>query len=242
MKHEIKSQENCGVCGQPLIYGTETVSRRCAFCGEKHNTLIYCPKGHYVCDDCHRHEALDVLREVLNSTTVTSPSDILETVMSHPSVPMHGPEHHAMVPAIIVAAAKNAGYPIPEGAVEKALARGSEVPGGWCGSHGVCGAAIGVGTAISILTGATPLTGKTRTLSNEATMLALSRMLDEHPRCCKRASRMALEVAADFLHDRMGINLDKGQMIRCSYVGRNRECVRENCSYYDKDSSPPDGK
>jgi hypothetical protein len=34
---------------------------------------------------------------------------------------------------IIVAAVKNAGYPVPEGAVEKALDRGAKVPGGWCG-------------------------------------------------------------------------------------------------------------
>ena len=118
---KMASRDNCGVCGQPLVYETEAVSRRCAFCGEEHSTLIYCPEGHYICDTCHRREALDILREVLNSGTSTEPVEILETVMSHPSVPMHGPEHHAMVPAIIVAAVKNAGYPVPSGAVEKAL-------------------------------------------------------------------------------------------------------------------------
>jgi hypothetical protein len=123
----MESKDNCGVCGQPLIYGTEEVSRRCDFCGREYSALIYCLEGHYICDSCHRSEALDVLREVLKSTTAISPIDILETVMCHPSVPMHGPEHHAMVPAIIVAAVKNAGYPVPEGAVEKALDRGAKV-------------------------------------------------------------------------------------------------------------------
>jgi hypothetical protein len=37
----------------------------------------------------------------------------LEQVMAHPLVPMHGPEHHAMVPAVIIAAVRNAGYPGP---------------------------------------------------------------------------------------------------------------------------------
>ena len=120
----MESKENCGVCGKPLIYGTVEVLRRCDFCGKEFPALIYCPDGHYVCDLCHSRGALDILRDVLNSTAASDPADILETVMSHPSVPMHGPEHHAMVPAIIVAAVKNAGYPVPEGAVEKALEKG----------------------------------------------------------------------------------------------------------------------
>jgi len=238
----MKSRDNCGVCGTPLLYGTENVLRRCDFCGIEYSTLIYCPEGHYICDVCHGRKALDILREVLNSTTATVPTEILETVMSHPSVPMHGPEHHAMVPAIIVAAVKNAGYAVPEQAVEKALVRGAMVPGGWCGSHGACGAGVGVGIAISALTKATPLTGKTRALANEATAFALTSMLDGHPRCCKRASRKALEAAVEFLDTRMGIILSKGQKIKCKYVERNRECVREDCAYYNSDSSLVDGK
>jgi hypothetical protein len=83
---------------------------------------------------------------------------ILEKVMAHPSVPMHGPEHHIMVPCVIIAAVRNAGYTVPEGAIEKALERASKVPGGWCGLYGDCGAAVGVGIAVSVLTNATPLT------------------------------------------------------------------------------------
>ncbi len=241
-KQTMESHENCGVCGQPLVYETKEVLRRCNFCGKEFSTLIYCPEGHYICDGCHERESLDVLREVLNSTTSNSPTDILEMVMAHPSVPMHGPEHHAMVPSIIVAAARNAGYPIPEGAVEKALARGAKVPGGWCGFYGVCGAAIGVGTAVSVLTGATPLKGEPRALANEATAFALSRMIDGKPRCCKRASRRALEASVDFLRERIGITLDKEQKIRCSYTERNNECAREDCAYYDSGSSQIEGK
>ena len=162
--------------------------------------------------------------------------------MSHPSVPMHGPEHHAMVPAVIVAAVKNAGYPVNEEAVEKALDRGAKVPGGWCGFYGACGAAIGVGIAVSVLTGATPLTGQPRALANEATAFALSRMLDGQPRCCKRASRKALEAAVDFLRERLDITLPRGQRVKCIYTGRNRECPREECDYYDSGSSSPGEK
>ena len=230
----MKSTENCGICGKPLIYATDVVSMECDFCIKIQSAQIYCPDGHYVCDACHSQKALDVLREVLKSTTSTDPSEILEKVMSHPSVPMHGPEHHAIVPAIIVAAVKNAGYSTPEGAVEKAIERGSKVPGGWCGFYGACGAAVGVGIAISVITGATPLTGKTRTLANEATSLALNRMLDEGPRCCKRASRKAIETAVDFLEKRLDIVLVRKEKPTCRYVPRNKECIREDCEYYEE--------
>lgn len=226
------STENCGVCGKPLVYGMEEVARRCAFCDGEFNALIYCPEGHYVCDACHNWAALDVLKSVLDSSSSKRPSEILEIVMSHPSVPMHGPEHHAMVPAIIVAAVKNSGYPVPESAVEKALERGVKVPGGWCGFYGACGAGLGVGIAVSVLTGATPLTGETRALTNEATAYALERMTDGGPRCCKRASRRALELAVEFLKTRMDIVLDNNASIKCSYIDRNRECIRDDCAYF----------
>jgi hypothetical protein len=236
MAIDMESKENCGVCGKPLVYGTQEVLRRCDFCGKEFPALIYCADGHYVCDLCHSRGALDILRDVLNSTTAADPADILETVMSHPSVPMHGPEHHAMVPAIIVAAVKNAGYPVPEGAVEKALERGSKVPGGWCGFYGACGGGIGVGIAVSVLTGATPLTGQTRALANEATAFALGKMVDGGARCCKRASRKALEAAVAFLKTRMDIDLKINRDIKCRYVGRNRECIHEACPYYGVES------
>jgi hypothetical protein len=228
----MQSKENCGVCGKPLVYGTKEVLKRCDFCGKEFPALIYCLDGHYVCDACHGCASVDILRNVLKTTKSSDPVEILEKVMAHPSVPMHGPEHHAMVPAIIVAAVKNAGYPVPEGAIEQAIERGSRVPGGWCGSHGACGAAIGVGTAVSVLTGATPLTGKTRGLANEATAFALGKMIDGAPRCCKRASRKALTAAVEFLKNKMGINLEINQKIKCGYVSRNRECVKEACPYY----------
>jgi hypothetical protein len=228
----MQSKENCGVCGKPLVYGTEEVKRKCAFCGKEHSALIYCPEGHYVCDACHSRASVDVLRDVLSQTDSKNPAEILERVMAHPNVPMHGPEHHAIVPAIIVATAKNAGYPVPEGAVEKAIERGSKVSGGWCGFYGACGAGIGVGIAVSVLTGATPLTGKTRALANEATSYALGKMVDGGARCCKRAGRNALKSGVEFLGTRMGIKLDRADKVKCQYVKRNKECIGKECAYY----------
>lgn len=230
----MESVNNCGVCARPLVYAAESVTKSCAICGKVEKTNIYCPAGHYVCDTCHSQVALEVLKQVLSTTKSTNPAEIIEQVMGHPSVPMHGPEHHAIVPAAIIAAVRNTGYPVTESAVDRAIERGSKVPGGWCGLYGDCGAAVGVGIAVSVLTNATPLTGKERSLALGATSFALSRMLDSQPRCCKRASRVAIEAAVDYLHDKLGINLVQGKKIFCAYTVRNQQCAKTECPYYSK--------
>jgi len=185
-----------------------------------------------VCDACHSKAAIEVLKQVLAATKSTDPAEIIEQVMAHPSVPMHGPEHHAIVPAAIIAAVRNTGYPVPAGAIEKAIERASKVPGGWCGLFGDCGAAVGVGIAVSILTNATPLTGKERTLALGGTSFALSRMLDSQSRCCKRASRTAVDAAVDYLNDKLGIRLEKSKGVSCTYTVRNQQCAKAECPYY----------
>jgi hypothetical protein len=147
---------------------------------------------------------------------------------------MHGPEHHVIVPAVIIAAIRNAGYPVPEGAIDKALERASKVPGGWCGLYGDCGAAVGIGIAVSVLTNATPLTGKERGLALGATALALSKLLDDQPRCCKRSSRIAVEAAVNYLEDKLGIKLGQSKLIPCAYTIRNQQCAKGECPYYPK--------
>lgn len=228
----LPSTVNCGVCGQALVYATAPREMTCVTCGSKGFTSIYCPAGHYICDACHGKAALEVLRQILDSTRSTDPAVILEQVMAHPSVNMHGPEHHAMVPAVIIAAVRNAGYKVPEGAIEKAIERASKVPGGWCGLYGDCGAGVGVGIAVSVLTQATPLTGPARSLAIGATSLALAKMVDGQPRCCKRASRNAVELAVDFLGRNMDIVLPRPDKVRCVYPARNAQCAREKCPYY----------
>jgi hypothetical protein len=220
---KLPSLTNCAVCAQPLVYATEAIDVICGFCGKSERSLIYCPAGHYVCDSCHARSAIDALRQILAATSEKDPGIILEMAMAHPSVPMHGPEHHIMVPAVLVAAVRNAGYADAPCLVEKAIERASKVPGGWCGLYGDCGAAVGVGVAVSVITGATPLTGKPRTLAMGATSQALSKMLDDQARCCKRASRTAVKEAVKYLKDKLAIELPYHQPSACSYTLTNAE-------------------
>ncbi|MFH0847231.1 MAG: DUF5714 domain-containing protein [Chloroflexota bacterium] len=228
----MESTQKCNVCEANLVPNGSGNPLKCSFCGKEMSAPAYCPHGHLACETCARLEPLAVLQELLTKTTSRCPAEILELMMSHPRVPMHGPIHHVFVPVAIVAAVRNTGYPLPPDALLQAFDRGAKVPGGWCGLAGACGAALGVGIAVSVVTQSTPLTGKNRTLALGATSRTLSQMLDNHPRCCKKASREALDVAVDFLHEKLGIKLLKGESTRCHYSARNRECIKEACPYY----------
>ena len=225
-------KENCGVCGAPLEHATTPWQVQCAYCGQTTATLIRCPRGHYICDACHGRDALAVLGEWLEASTSASALELLEAAMVHPAVSMHGPEHHAIVPGVLVAAARNSGRDVPVGAIAEALRRGAKVPGGWCGFYGACGAGIGVGIATSVITGATPLKGQPRRLANEATAFALSRMQDGRPRCCKRASRAAVVAAGEFFASHLAIELTTWPTPICTFTDRNRECAQGSCAFF----------
>jgi hypothetical protein len=228
---KLSSLTNCAICAQPLVYASDARAVVCHLCGKENRSLIYCPAGHYVCDACHSRSAVNALRQLLAVTREKDPGALLEEALAHPSVSTHGPEHHVMVPAVIVAAARNAGF-APDAAVDKAIDRASKVPGGWCGLYGDCGAAVGLGIAVSVITGATPLTGPPRTLAMRATSFALSRMLDNQARCCKRASRTAVKAAVQYMAERLDMVLPYSGPARCSFTSRNAECPKELCPFF----------
>jgi len=105
---------NCIICGQPLVYATEARLKKCDFCEHEDYTLIYCTAGHYICDLCHSKKAVAVARQLLDATDSNDPVCILEHIMAHPVISMHGPEHHAMVSGAIIDAVWNAGYWCPD--------------------------------------------------------------------------------------------------------------------------------
>jgi SAM-dependent methyltransferase len=111
----LKHRSGCMVCGSPLNYDTVGHPSDCHYCGVGHpsaNSL--CEKGHFVCDTCHAKDALAVIRHICLTTRATDMIALLEKIRSHPAVPVHGPEHHAMVPGIILAVYRNLGGAVTE--------------------------------------------------------------------------------------------------------------------------------
>ena len=66
----------------------------------------------------------------------------------------------------------------------------------------------------------------------DATREATFRMEDNAPRCCKKAGRIAMETAVDFLNAKIGTKLEHGKQPICTYSARNKECVKQACKYY----------
>ena len=48
-----KHLENCMVCGSKLTYQTHSTEVTCNYCNKTSLASIFCPEGHYVCEECH---------------------------------------------------------------------------------------------------------------------------------------------------------------------------------------------
>lgn len=149
---------------------------------------------------------------------------------------MHGPEHHFLVPAVLLAAfytvTGTANYDYAE-KIQEARNRAEDVKGGFCGFQGACGAAIGAGIFMSIVTGATPLSDRERALSNRITAECLRAMAENGgARCCKRESLLAIITSVEFVRREFGVVMPVDFLPPCSFTAGNRECIRERCGFY----------
>ena len=148
---------------------------------------------------------------------------------------MHGPEHHILVGAALLAAYKNAGGKVDsfEDALEEMRHRGSEYPGGACGMWGCCGAAVSTGIFMSIILKATPLTGKSWGRANRMTARALEAIGEAGgPRCCKRDSFKAVTEAVNFVEKELGVKMELPEKICCTFSDENAQCLKAKCPYY----------
>jgi hypothetical protein len=224
---------NCMLCGNRIIHSWQAVNAKCYYCGAEEEAYIQCKEGHYICSACHVQDSLKVIENICLNTDLQNPVTLAEKIMEHPSVHMHGPEHHALVPAALIAAYQNYTGKKKKEDILEAIKRGSKVPGGYCGIYGACGAGIGVGIAVCILMEATPYTPAERSHANWATSGALRCIADAGgARCCKKATRISLRKGVAYLSEIFGLLwYEKLNMaVKCNYTDLNKECD-ENCEY-----------
>ncbi len=228
-------QSGCLICGEDLVYfqGLRTFS--CAICGGEFEGDASCGRGHYVCNACHSGNANDWIEGYCMHSTATNPVEIAMTLMHSPKVKMHGPEHHFLVPAVLLTAYYNVRG--DNGAKKKKLRqarkRGENVLGGFCGFYGACGAGVGTGIFISLMTDSTPLSEKGWRLSNLMTAQSLEQIACHGgPRCCKRDTFLALQSAQVFLEQNFDVSLPISEPIMCGFSDMNKECLEGACPYY----------
>jgi len=222
--------QGCMVCGAALVYETTPTVRRCHYCLVEEYNAAACANGHFVCDRCHQQEALPVIRHLLTTSRATDLLELLHLARKHPALPMHGPEHHALLPGVILACYRNNGGALTEKAILTGIERGSRVPGGSCGFWGNCGAVIGAGIAAAVILEATPLTPHPRQRAQSfsaALLTAVSRITGG--RCCQRESWIVLRETAARSRELFGVHLPAEFPLACDQYHHNHECLRAAC-------------
>jgi predicted RNA-binding Zn-ribbon protein involved in translation (DUF1610 family) len=228
--------QGCLLCGTGLEYFLEASPMSCATCGEMRASTARCLAGHFVCDACHAGPAKDVIERVCSASESTDPVSLATALMRHPGVKLHGPEHHFLVPAVLVSAWANATGKASEKPLllAEARRRSDSVVGGSCGFHGACGAGIGTGIFASLTTSATPLARGSWGLANGATAAALGSIAAlGGPRCCKRTGWLAILTGVRFSRQHLGVRL-RVTSPRCEFHGRNADCLAASCPFYPK--------
>ena len=226
----------CIVCGEELVYLEVERSLVCYYCGKTSNANASCVNGHYVCDHCHGNTANDLIERYCSQSIETNPLTMAVELMKSPLIKMHGPEHHFLVPAVLLAAYHNQ-RSAPKGDLSHQLAqarkRAEVVPGGFCGFQGTCGAAIGTGIFLSVVTQSTPVSKEPWRLSNLLTAETL-RVIAEHggPRCCKRDTFLALLTAVEFMRKHFGAAWKVEMPVICTFSALNKECLLTDCPFY----------
>lgn len=230
-----RHQSGCMACGKEIGYLAHDREVACHYCGGVKKTNTVCVEGHYICDACHQQDGLSVIRLLCSETKEQDMLVLLDSIRRHPAIPLHGPEHHAMVPGIILATYRNLGGKISREDILAGIERGSKVPGGVCGFWGNCGAAAGVGIAFSVLLEATPLTPRARQQVQEITARVLGEIAQtQGARCCQRETVTALREAALLSLRLLPVPLLAEAEFFCRQFSANRECIHGQCPLWPK--------
>ncbi len=225
------NKSGCLVCGAELIYTPDlSFNAECYYCGKTELANVFCMEGHYVCNECHRKDILEIVEQICIDSDLTDPVELALCIFDIPTLHMHGPEYHSIVPAVLISAYGNCIETKDPSTIKEAILRGKAIFGGICGTHGACGACIGVGIAYSLIHKVTPYSKEDRGEANRMTALALSAIsCYGGPRCCKRDSITAIETAKK--HFGYFDNARESKYV-CSQFVYNDMCLKNMCPYY----------
>jgi MoaA/NifB/PqqE/SkfB family radical SAM enzyme/ubiquinone/menaquinone biosynthesis C-methylase UbiE len=228
----------CLVCGGEVRYLPRPEPATCHYCGTTGTTEVSCAT-HFVCDHCHLKDGLEVIKRVCTTSGEKDLYALLHLLRSHPTLAMHGPEHHAMIPGVILAAYRNNGGKLSADRITTGIDRGSRIPGGVCGFWGGCGAGLGVGIAFAVIMEATPLSPGARQQAQKITARVLARLAEtKGARCCRREALGALREATIIADEILGITLPIKDERPCDQSDLNQECIRKACGFWERMNDP----
>ena len=225
----------CLICGKMLTYQIDHNDSECYLCHRIGHSNAKCSDGHFVCDRCHSLPVNDFVEETCINSRSEDPLELARIIMNSDKVPMHGPEHHFIVPATLLTAYYNTKGDLQEKSrkVKEARKRAANILGGFRGFYGDCGAAVGTGIFLSLITGSTPLSIAEWRLSNMMTAKSLLSVADHGgPRCCKRNTFLSITEAVKFLEENLQLTMTIDKNIKCDYSALNEECLKASCPFY----------
>jgi hypothetical protein len=226
---------SCSVCGEPLLYKKEAHLHKCYHCGSETKTNVFCTNNHFVCDECSRRDVYEIIINECIKYTGTAPFELAGKILNSPKLWIHGPEHHLIVPCVMLTVYLNHKNRQEEKAerLKDAKTRALKVHDGICATHGTCGGAMGVGMFFSIILDVNELQDKNYAYINQATANTLLNVARYGgPRCCKRSTFFGLLQIRNQLADDFNIVLPIPEKIQCSFVAQNKECTKQNCLFF----------
>ena len=234
--NNIKEITTCVLCGEELKEIEPSIEANCDFCGKLGILSHSCESLHYICNECLAISAEDFIKKTCLSYEGTDPIALAVEIMNSPVINIYGPQHHFIVPAVILTCVHNTlgQHEMLAKKIEftETIAN-LETPKSCSYNAGMCGAAIGTGIFLKIFLAIEPGSDDEWSLSD--TLIAESMKVIAArggTRCCKSDTYVSIEVAVNFLKEKFAIELPLSEA-KCTFSVRNRTCKRENCNFYN---------
>ncbi len=232
-RHESPAKETGAVCPEcdRVMTGRESGDGNdCIYCARPAYRGRFCQQGHAICESCDLAEPHELVRVAALASVDRETIPLMNRIRNHHRFPLCGPEHHPLIPAIILAVARNIGLGVSSADIEVGIERGRAIPGASCSYWGVDGAAVGAGAAFAVLLDSDPYHGKARTQVQRVVEKVMSRIIAyESPRCCMRECWTALRVVDEISADILGEKIPAGDDAGCKHTGKVRECTGRAC-------------
>ncbi|BCO08734.1 hypothetical protein GF1_11100 [Desulfolithobacter dissulfuricans] len=224
------------ICGNTLRYLDKPVAVSCHYCGRQDQGYISCPDGHFVCERCHNRDTMEVIEEIINTTTSTDPQQIAWQAMTLPNLPMLGCQHAFIAGGALMAALVNReSMGLEKEDIREVFQRtAKQAHGGYCGLTGICGIAPAIGACAAVYNGSRCGYGEEQRATMElvsGVVRAITNLTG--PSCCKAYVRAALEVAVAFFNARYGSGLPVSSGTLCTHAALHPHGCRESrCPYF----------
>jgi len=226
----------CLICSNKLIYLNNSEGLACYYCNEIFDNNVKCINGHYVCKKCQGLSAYDLIETYCIKSKLEDPFELATILMRNPKFKIRGPEHHFLVPAVLLASFYNPkkAYDDKENSMRQARKRAEQISEDFCNSHGNCGAAVGTGIFISLITSTTTLSKYECKLSNLMTSKCLYYIgTYGGPQCCKQNTFLSIKEATNFLEEIFGTRMNIPDSPVCEFSKSNTECKKNECPFFD---------